>query len=256
MKVCLAQTTCIPGDIETNCAQISALAEKAKAQGSYVIVFPEMLDTGYEIAAIRETASPWPGLPFDTASRVAKDYQLYLIIGLSELEKDKIYNTLAVFNPEGNLIAKYRKIHLMPLDPVNEEQHLKAGKSLEIVPIADMKWGLMICYDLRFPEMSRELISKGAEVLVACSAWPFPRESHWETLTQARAIENQCYVIGANRVGTDGPLTFCGSSRVIYPDGIGVESASPDQEELLFAEIARESVTSLRTQFPFLKGLR
>jgi len=256
MKVCVAQTRCIPGDIETNCSQITSLAEKAKSQGSYMIVFPEMMDTGYEVTAIQAKASPWPGLPFNTASRTAREFEIHIIVGLSEREKDKIYNSLAVFAPDGNLIAKYRKTHLMPIDPVNETLLFKAGKSLEIVQIGDMRWGLMICYDLRFPEICRELISKGAEVLVVCSAWPFPREIHWEILTHARAIENQCYVIGSNRVGTDGPLTFCGSSRVIYPEGMLVETASPKQEQLLFVEIARESVTSLRNQLPFLKDLK
>jgi len=115
-----------------------------------------------------------------------------------------------------------------------------------------MKWGFMICYDLRFPETSRQLVIKGAEVLVICAAWPFPRESHWEVLTTARAIENQCYVIAANRIGTDGSLTFCGSSLIVNPDGIIAASASQDREELIMTDVSREHVTSLRTKLPSL----
>jgi predicted amidohydrolase len=255
MKVSVAQIECIPGDIEANCAQIPRLAEAAKANGCEVIVFPEMTDTGYEMSAIQKTASPWPELPFNTAKKASRDFAVYLICGLSEREGERIYNSLAVFDPEGNLIGKYRKTHLLPLDPVNENRYLTPGNSLEIAQIGDMKWGLLICYDLRFPEVSRQLIMKGAEALVVCAAWPFPRESHWQTLTKARAIENQCYVIAANRIGTDGPLTFCGSSRIINPDGTIEASASQDQQELLIAQIHRENVSSLRASMPFLENI-
>jgi len=255
MKIAAAQIECIPGDIEANCAQIPSLAEQAKANGCETIVFPEMMDTGYEMSAIQKAASPWPGPPFLAAQKAARKHALHLICGLSEREEERIYNSLAVFDPEGNLVGKYRKTHLLPLDPVNETRYLTPGNSLEIVQIGEMKWGLLICYDLRFPEMSRQLIMQGAEVLVVCAAWPFPRESHWQTLTEARAIENQCYVIAANRIGTDGPLTFCGSSRIINPDGTIEASASQDQKELLIAQIHRKNVSSFRASMPFLEDI-
>ncbi len=256
MKVSVAQINCTPGEINDNCAQIPSLAEQAKANGCEVIVFPEMMDTGYEMSAIQKTASPWPELPFNTAKKAARDFAVHLICGISEREEEEIYISLAVFDPEGNLIGKYRKTHLLPLDPVNENRYLTPGSSLEAVQLGDMKWGFMICYDLRFPEISRQLIMKGAEALVVCSAWPFPREFHWQTLTEARAIENQCYVIAANRIGTDGPLTFCGSSRIINPDGTIAASASQNQEELIVADVSRERVSSLRTSLPFLEDLQ
>lgn len=256
MKICVAQISCIPGDIETNCARITTLAQQASDNGSDVIVFPEMVDTGYETEAIRQTASPWPGFAYNTAVEAAKTCAIGIICGLSERHKGKLYNTLAVFDAQGNLAAKYRKMHLMPLDPVNETGFLSQGKSLERLEIGDMTWGLLICYDLRFPEMSRELVSKGTQVLVTGAAWPCPRELHWEVLTRARAIENQCYMVAANRVGTDGSLTFCGQSRIIHPDGSLIAEAGVEGEELLCAEIVSESVSSLRSRFPFRGDIR
>ncbi len=253
MKTAVAQIRCQPGNIEANCARITDLAGQARSNQCDLIVFPEMTDTGYEMSAIRKTASPWPGLPYDTARSAAKDSSIHLICGLSEREDERIYNSLAVFDPEGNLIGKYRKTHLLPLNPINENRYLTPGNLLATVQIGDMKWGLLICYDLRFPEASRQLIINGAEGLVICAAWPFPRQSHWEILTQARAIENQCYVIAANRIGTDGPLTFCGSSRIINPDGTVAASASQNQEKLIMAEISPQKVSSLRVNMPFIE---
>lgn len=255
MKAAAAQIRCQPGNIEANCARIPELAGQAKSNRCGLIVFPEMTDTGYDMPAIQQTASPWPGLPYDTAGRAARDFSIYLICGLSEREGDRIYNSLAVLDPEGNLLGKYRKTHLLPLDPVNEDHYLTPGNSLTTVQIGDMKWGLLICYDLRFPRVSHELALSGAEGLIICAAWPSPRQEHWEILNAARAIENQCYVIAANRIGTDGPLTFCGSSCIIDPEGSIIASASQDTEGLIMAEVSAEAVSSLRARQPFLEDV-
>jgi predicted amidohydrolase len=115
----------------------------------------------------------------------------------------------------------------------------------------------MICYDLRFPELSRSLVLQGAEVLVLCSAWPFPRLSHWETLIRARAIENQVYFIAANRTGTDdGAISFCGASRIVDPYGVIVTSAAEDREEMISGEISRETILAVRAKMPVLQQRR
>ena len=256
MKIAVAQVRCLPGDPERNCAQIAPLAKKAKGQGCDLVVFPEMVDTGYEMSAIKETASSWTGLPFSTVKHAAIDCGIHLICGLSEREGEKIYNSVGVFDPGGNLIGKYRKTHLFSPDPVNEDRYITAGDSLEMVQVDDLKLGLLICYVLRFPEVGRNLAKSGAQVLVVCSAWPFPRERHWKILTAARAIENQCYAVAANRIGTDGPLTFCGSSCIIDPEGMVMESGSVDKEELLIAEISADAVVSLRDRIPTLRDRR
>ncbi len=256
MKIAMAQLDCTVGEIDLNCSKITSFAVRAKEESCDLIVFPEMMDTGYEMRTVREVASSWKDSPFLTAQRAAAGSEIYLICGLSEREENKIYNSVAVFNPSGELIGKYRKMHLLSLDQVNENQYIMAGDSPEMVQIGDMKCGLLICYDIRFPELSRYLTGEGTVALIVCSAWPLPRQNHWKTLTTARAIENQSYVVAANRVGTDGPLTFCGSSCIVDPYGISVVSGSEDREELLIGEVTLETVNSIRASMPVLEDRR
>ncbi|NQT73962.1 MAG: carbon-nitrogen family hydrolase [Chloroflexi bacterium] len=256
MKIAVAQLDCSLGDIDLNCSKITSFAERAKKEGCDLIVFSEMMDTGYEMHTIQETASSWSEQPFITAKRAAANQGIYLICGFSEREESRIYNSVAVFNPSGELIGKYRKIHLLSLDPVNENQYIVAGDSPEIVQIGDMKCGLLICYDIRFPELSRYLVNQGAMVLIVCSAWPLSRQNHWKTLTTARAIENQSYIVAANRVGTDENLTFCGSSCIVDPYGISVVEGSDDREELLIGEVTLEAVNSVRANMPVFEDRR
>lgn len=253
MKVAVAQIDCELGNSSANCSKILAFTRQASEQGCQVVVFPEMVDTGYEMSTIGKTASTWAELPLMEVKRTAKENAMYLICGLSEKETRGIFNSIAVINPDGELIGKYRKTHLFPADPVDEDRYLAAGDTFEVVKIGDMEWGLSICFDLRFPEVARRLVQRGAEVLVVCSAWPVARQAHWKALTLARAIENQCYVVGANRVGTDGTLTFCGSSCLIDPVGTPVASGSMDREEILVGEIASETVNNHRQTMPFLE---
>lgn len=256
MKIAVAQMKCALGDVPANCRTLASLVERARANGCAVIVLPEMADTGYEMSVIREKASAWPGLPFDTVQSAAARHGIHVICGLSEREGQNIFNSAAVFDPKGKLTAKYRKAHLFTPSPVNEDQCFTAGGSLEVVTIGDLKWGLMICYDLRFPELARALALKGAEVLALCTAWPFPRVGHLQTLVQARAIENQVYVVSANRVGTDGPVTFCGSSGIVDPYGVTVASAAADREELIVGEINRETLAWVRSRMPVFQDRR
>jgi len=255
MKIAVAQVDCVLGDSENNCRLLHHHARIAGDMGCEVVVFPEMIDTGYEINTIVSSASSWPDYPYSVAQEAARESGIYLICGLSEREGDRIHNSLAVFDSMGDLVEKYRKIHLLPIDPVFENRHLTPGNSPVTVQIDNFTFGLMICYDLRFADLSRALIRNGAQALVVIAAWPFPRQHHWEILTTARAIDNQCYVIASNRIGTDGPLTFCGSSRIVDPNGTTITSASQDREELLIADISDDYVSSVRSSLPFLEDL-
>jgi omega-amidase len=117
--------------------------------------------------------------------------------------------------------------------------------------------GLTICYDLRFPEVCRALaVDHGTNVIINSSAWPFPRVEHLRILALARAIENQSYLILANRVGTDDGVTFCGTSAIIDPYGAIVASASVDREELIQAEISEEVINSVRSRMAVFEHRR
>jgi omega-amidase len=120
-----------------------------------------------------------------------------------------------------------------------------------------LRFGFSICYDLRFPELYRKLVTeKNVDAFIISSAWPFPRVEHFRVLAQARAIENQSYVISSNRVGGDGDLWFCGSSSIIDPRGVIMAAASADREELIYADVSRELVQSVRQRVESLAHRR
>lgn len=256
MKIGIAQIDCTLGDVPANLSKMKLYAEKAKSAGCEVLVFPEMIDTGYEMEIIQQHASDLSGQPMAALQSTAAKLGMHIIAGISERADDRIYNASVVIDPGGKMIAKYRKAHLADYPPLNEGSCITPGNSLETVTLGGLTFGLMICYDLRFPEMSRKLVLSGARVLVLCSAWPFPRLIHWQTLIAARAIENQCYFIAANRTGTDGPAVFCGSSRIVDPYGIIITSAAENREELIVGEISEETNASVRKNMPIFQHRR
>lgn len=256
MKVGLAQLECSVGHVEENCCKIEGFCRRAADGECDVVIFPEMTDTGYVPEVITEKASSWDDLPFQTARRCASDLQLFVICGLSEREGDRLFNSQAIISPDGNLLGRYRKTHLFTPDPIQEERIFSPGTSLTLLTLQNLTWGFSICYDLRFPELYRLLALRGAEVLVNSTAWPLTRERHWEVLTKARAIENQAYFVGVNRVGSDNDFRFCGRSRIIDPFGELVAEASADQEELLVGEIDAEKIHRFRTKIPVFSGRR
>jgi omega-amidase len=256
MRIGLGQINCSVGNAAVNCKKIASFAVRAKQAGCDVVIFPEMSDTGYVIAEISETASSWTDEPFQILAASAEENSIYLICGLSERVKDRIYNSIAVFNSDGKLVSKYRKTHLFSPSPVCEDKCFCPGSELALVEIGGIKWGLSICYDLRFPELYRSLALQGAQVLVNCTAWPNFRPAHWDYLTRARAIENQAYFIGADRVGTDGRMTFNGRSRIIDPLGEIVVEGSTAEEEVVVGSIDLSKVDQFRNVIPALRSRR
>ncbi|MCK5312522.1 MAG: hypothetical protein KAJ62_10450 [Desulfobacteraceae bacterium] len=253
MKLGVIQMECVLGDVDANMEKVSSYTSKAKTEGFELVVFPEMVDTGYNMEAINRHASFWDektNNPFNFIKRLGKKNKINIICNLSEREDGKIYNTTLCVNPAGEVIGKYRKSHLADYPPLNEGSCITPGRDIKIVEINNIKFGLLTCYDLRFPEISRALVLKGADVLVLCSAWPFPRLIHWNTLIRARAIENQVYFIASNRVGVDDSVTFCGSSRIIDPYGVIISSASENYESIIFGEINPKVIKKVRKNMP------
>jgi omega-amidase len=256
MKVAIAQMECVVGNVTSNLNKISGFIQKSAEAGCRAVVFPEMADTGYDVTQIAGHASSWKRGPVERIQKDAEQFGIYVICGLSELANGRVYNVLAVVGPDGHLMAKYRKTHLAAFSPLHEDKIFTPGNSLETVQIGDMTWGLMICYDLRFPELSRSLALEGAEVLVLSSAWPFPRLRHWNTLIDARAIENQVFVVAANQAGKNSSVTFCGSSRIIDPFGITIVSASEEREALIVGDIEKNELIRVRKNMPVFEQRR
>jgi predicted amidohydrolase len=247
MKIAVAQIACLLGDPEANLSKVYDFSRQAKAVGAELIVFPEMTDTGYAMPVIQKHASDWktgfvPGL-----QQIARELSIAIVSGVSERDGSSIYNSQVLVDASGGVAAKYRKTHLYAVEPVAEQTCFAPGNSFERFELGGLKLGFSICYDLRFPELYRKLVTENnVDAFVISSAWPFPRAEHWCVLAQARAIENQAYVVASNRVGKDDELWFCGSSAIIDPRGVVIAAASADREELIHVELSQDLVDSVR----------
>ena len=249
MKIAAAQIACALGDLEANLRTIHDFASRAKDDGAELVVFPEMVDTGYSMPVIQKHATSWNEGAVPRLQKMAKQLSLAVIAGVSDRDGPRIHNGQVFIDAGGNIRAKYRKTHLVTAAPLDERPVFTAGDAFVSCKFDMFNLGLTICYDLRFPEVCRALaVEHGANVFINSSAWPFPRLEHLRILALARAIENQCYLILANRVGTDDGVTFCGTSAIIDPYGVIVAAASADREELIQAEISEEVIKSVRSR--------
>lgn len=251
MKVAAAQIACALGDVDANLRKMREFSARAKNEGAELIVFPEASDTGYAMPVIRDLAKPWSEGAVPALQDMAKELSLMIVAGVSERDNDIVYNSQVFISPRGERVASYRKTHLFVLPPNDESTCYTPGERFVSVPAAGFNFGLSICYDLRFPEVARALaLEHDANVLLVSSAWPLPRVAHLRALAIARAIENQSYLVLANRTGVDAGVTCCGTSAIIDPSGVVLASASDDHEELLTADISAEAIAEVRNKIP------
>jgi predicted amidohydrolase len=265
MKVAAAQISCALGDFDANLQKIRDFATRAKKSGAELVVFPEMSDTGYSMPVIQKHARPWKDGAVAELQKIAKENSIALVAGISDREGDSIFNAQVLLNAKGEVLAKYRKTHLVTAAPLDERVCLSPGKDFVAAKIdppsqtaspartsgatSNFTVGLSICYDLRFPEMARTLaVTHGANVIVNSSAWPDVRAAHLRILALARAVENQGYFIIANRVGTDDGVTFCGGSLIVDPAGKILASGSPGSEELIQGEMSEKTIEEVRSR--------
>jgi omega-amidase len=249
MKVAAAQISCVLGDRAANLGKVRDFASHAKRSGAELIVFPEMIDTAYSMPTIQQHAVAWKEGAAPELQKLAKELGIGIVCGISDRDGESIYNAQVFVDATGEIVAKYRKTHLVTAAPLDERSCFSPGNEFVSCKSDKFNVGLTICYDLRFPEVCRALaVGHHANVFVTSSAWPSVRIEHLQILARARAIENQCYLILANRVGTDDGVTFCGSSAIIDPSGAIIAGASADREELLQAEISTDVINSVRTR--------
>jgi len=249
MKIAVAQISCSLGDSAANLLKVRDFCARARETDADLIVFPEMIDTGYSMPAIQAHAASWSGGFVPGLQEIARQLSIAIVSGVSERDGASIYNSQVFVDQQGNIIAKYRKTHLYAVAPVEEQTCFAAGDRFASFAFGNLHLGFSICYDLRFPEMYRKLVvEQNVGAFIVSSAWPFPRVEHFRTLAMARAIENQSYVIASNRVGKDDDLWFCGSSAIIDPRGVLIAAASADREELIHADLSQELVLSVRSR--------
>ena len=249
MKVAVAQISCSLGDPKANLSKVRDFSRGAKESGAELIVFPEMTDTGYSMPVIQKHADPWKTGFVAGLQQIANELSTAIISGVSERDGSSIYNSQLLVDAKGDIVAKYRKTHLVTAAPLDERTCFSPGNEFVSCKVGKFNLGLSICYDLRFPEMCRALaVQHGVNMFITSSAWPLVRVEHLRILALARAIENQSYLILANRVGTDNGVTFCGTSTIIDPYGVIVAAASVDREELIHSEISNDVINSVRSR--------
>lgn len=256
LRLALLQMHINAGNPEANFAKLAGMLEEAVSQTDKpdVIMFPEMWNTGYALTEIQSIADRNGERTKAFLSEFSKKHQVHIIGGsIAELKEDKVLNTVYVFDRDGNVAADYSKIHLFRL--MEEEKYLAAGDKLGKLEIEGAGAGMMICYDIRFPELARKLALEGAKLLFVPAEWPHPRLHHWRTLLTARAIENQMFVIACNRMGSSGDTHFFGHSLVLDPWGETIAEAG-EEETILYADIDLALVDAVRSKIPVFEDRR
>ncbi|WP_067841788.1 carbon-nitrogen family hydrolase [Amphibacillus sediminis] len=251
MKYAIYQMDVVVADPKINRTKIQKWIEAQVSENKPdTVVLPEMWNAGYALEKLDHLADNNGEVTIPFLSMLAQEYQINIIGGSIANKKEKgIYNTSYVFNRDGELVHQYNKIHLVPM--LDEPKYLIGGEEKGTVFTLDgVKMGVIICYDLRFPELMRDLALQGAEVIHVVAQWPTSRKDHWKSLQYARAIENQCYLISANSSGVCNGTNFAGESLIINPFGELVTSGLPETESTVEASIDLAMVTEIRKNIP------
>jgi predicted amidohydrolase len=252
-------------DKAANLRRAEALIDEAAAQGARLVAFPEVFDYLGPNAMTAGIPEPIPGPLTERLAAKAREHGIYVHAGSVHEQSDvegKCYNTTVLFDPNGEMIAKYRKIHLFDIDltghvSANESGTILPGNEVVTAEIDGHTVGLAICYDLRFPELFRLLAVAGAEVLFLPAAFTmFTGKDHWHVLLRARAIENQCYVLAPAQIGPHEPEGQCyGHSIIVDPWGV-VLGEAPNREGLVVSDLDFDALQGIRTQLPSLMNRR
>jgi len=252
IKAAALQFNIALADIDKNLSHVTATLSRLAQEGVQLAVLPEMWSCGFAYRELNQLAKRTPEL-VERLKALSADLCMTIVGSLPEPHGEKVFNTAYVVD-RGTVAGSYRKMHLFSL--MGEDRHLDSGDSILLADTSVGKIGVMICYDLRFPELARRLAVDGADIIVVPGEWPKPREEHWRTLLRARAIENQLFVVAANACGVIGKLDFFGSSLILGPKGeILAEGGYEECEPTAFLDPAemvrwRESITCFKDRRP------
>jgi omega-amidase len=237
-------------DKAANFAKVRALLAQRRPAAGSLIVLSEMFGTGFSCNTA-VTAEKEGGETEVFLRGLAQEHQSCVIGGVvTQGAQGKGRNQALAISPNGNVLARYTK--MQPFSLGGEADVHERGVSPQIFEWAGFNMAPLICYDLRFPELAREAVKLGAEVLIYIAAWPVKRVNHWLTLLQARAIENQAYVIGVNRTGTEPSYSYNGRSVIVSPQGVVIADAG-EKEQVLSSELDAPSLRDWRAEFPGLR---
>jgi predicted amidohydrolase len=232
-------------DPDRSMSSARQIGREARSAGADLLVLPEMCATGFTMEA-EEFADDPDGPSVKALSSIASENALWVVAGLSMRKAGRYVNSALAFAPDGSLAASYDKQRLFGF--AEETGVYSAGAGPCLVSIAGLSVALFVCFDLRFPELFREVTGE-ADALVVVANWPTTRREHWDILTRARAIENQCYMIAVNRTGEGGGLAYNGGSVILDPWGKRID-APAQGSALRTAAVSRRTVGEIRQAFP------
>ncbi len=263
MRIAVIQMDMKFADPKYNFAHAEGLVRQAALQKPDVITLPETWNVGFFPEENLPQLSDIDGADTKAVfSALAKEYQVNIVAGSVANQKgDKIYNSSYIFNRTGECIANYDKCHLF--SPMKEHHYFTAGTNLCTFALDGISCGIVICYDIRFPELVRTLTLSGIDLLFVVAQWPAIRRAHWRALTQVRAIENQCFLCSTNSCGVAGATVFGGTSTIYDPWGEPLVTGG-SKEMILTADLdftvlenIRESINVFRDRRPELyQGLQ
>jgi omega-amidase len=240
-------------DKERNHARVAALLDTAPLPRGSLLFLPEMFATGFSMNVERTTEGTERKSERFLAG-LARERGLHIVAGVVTTAVDgRGRNEAVVFDPSGREQARYCKLH--PFTYGGESRLFASGEHVVTFEWSGCTVAPFVCYDLRFPEAFRLAVRKGAQLLAVIANWPVEREEHWLTLLRARAIENQAYVVGANRCGTDPRLRYSGRSLIVDPRG-EVLAEGGSGEGIVRAEVDLGALDTYRRTFPALGDMR
>lgn len=251
MKAHCCQLDIVWEDKPANFARVRALVEKARPAAGDLFVLPEMFATGFTMNVRAASEGTNPGAEA-FAMNLAREFGIYVVAGVVTDGQGKGLNQALAINPKGAVLARYSKIH--PFSLGGETNHYAPGTEIALFEWNGLKVAPFVCYDLRFPEIFRAAVRKGAEVFVVIANWPAKRAEHWVTLLQARAIENLAFVVGVNRSGSDPQFAYPGRSLIVDPHGQVLADAGAN-ESVAQAEIDPAVLANWRRDFPALRDM-
>jgi len=259
VNVALAQINCKVGDKKYNIDKMVKYTRKAKKKDANLVIFPELSLTGYIVRDLAyELAEPTKGPSTYFLEKVAKKEKVYIVFGMverSEKAHAVLYNTAVLLGPKG-FVGKYQKMHLPTHSVFEEKRYFRLGYQTPVFDTDIGKVGLMVCYDIFFPEVARMLRLNGSQLTICISASPAVRRKFFEVLTVARAMENTTYLAFANLVGIEDGLQFWGGSRLIAPNGSIISQAKYNEEDQVIGKLDYADLKQTETFVPTLRDLR
>jgi predicted amidohydrolase len=254
MRTALLQSSGRPGSVDENLKVLDAAAGRAAAAGAALLAAPEMFLTGYAIGdGVGRLAEPADGACADAIAEIASGHGLAIAYGYPERDGETVYNSAQLISAGGERLANYRKTHLFG---GFERDHFTPGERPVVqAELGGLTVGLMICYDVEFPENVRAHALAGTDLLVVPTAQMHPFQFVAESVIPVRAFENQMYVAYVNRVGREGEFDFVGLTALAGPDGVARARAGRD-EELVFADADPAFLAASREANPYLKDRR